>query len=348
MKIDGVPIGDKHPTYVIAEISCSHGGDSEIAKSLMFDAYCAGANAIKIQTYVPEDMTVNSKKEHFKINNGTIWDGEFLWELYEKAHTPYEWYDELKAYADSRNITLFSTPFSEHGVDYLESRNPYAYKIASHESIDDSFVRYVLSKNRPTIISTGMSVFDDLNRLAKIVNKTHNANIAILYCVSSYPTKLTEIDFDMLNYLKSMFKRTATIGLSDHSKFNTIPVLAISKGASIIEKHVGYKDVETPDSGFALTIEEFRDFVKQVRIADLVLSETYESKIEHNKKLGRSIFVTKELKKGDALTKDNVKVIRPGIGIAPHYYNYIMNLNVNQDIEANEPLKWEYLNCESS
>jgi pseudaminic acid synthase len=340
MKIGNFNLNDN--IFIIAEMSANHGKNIKIALDTIYAAKESGANAIKIQTYTPDTITINCSNEYFKLKQGTIWDGKNLYELYKEAYTPWEWHDELKKYADSIGIILFSTPFDNSAVDLLESINVLAYKIASFEITDIPLIKYVASKQKPIIISTGIANLDDIQNAVDTCRGVGNNNIALLKCTSAYPAKIEDANLKTIQNLKETFNVVS--GLSDHTLGITVPIVSVAMGARIIEKHfILDKSIGGPDSSFSLNKDEFKLMVNSVREAEKSIGEIdyklTEQKLK-SRELSRSLFVVKDIKKGEIFTKDNIRSIRPGYGLPPKYYDEIIGKRAANDINRGLPLKW--------
>ncbi|NLK63091.1 MAG: pseudaminic acid synthase [Fusobacteria bacterium] len=340
MKIGNFNLNDN--IFIIAEMSANHGKNIKIALDTIYAAKESGANAIKIQTYTPDTITINCSNEYFKLKQGTIWDGKNLYELYKEAYTPWEWHDELKKYADSIGIILFSTPFDNSAVDLLESINVLAYKIASFEITDIPLIKYVASKQKPIIISTGIANLDDIQNAVDTCRGVGNNNIALLKCTSAYPAKIEDANLKTIQNLKETFNVVS--GLSDHTLGITVPIVSVAMGARIIEKHfILDKSIGGPDSSFSLNKDEFKLMVNSVREAEKSVGEIdyklTEQKLK-SRELSRSLFVVKDIKKGEIFTKDNIRSIRPGYGLPPKYYDEIIGKRAANDINRGLPLKW--------
>lgn len=345
MKIGSRQINNKSEVFIVAEISANHGGSIDIAKKSIEAAKNAGADAVKIQTYTPDTITLNVKNEYFKINHGSIWDGQYLYDLYNSAHTPFEWHKELFDFAKSIGILIFSTPFDKTAVDLLDNLNTPAYKIASAEIMDTGLINYVVAKGKPVIFSTGMAYIHEIKEAIDISKKHDNNQIAVLKCVSAYPAPIEESNLLTIPNLRETFD--VIVGLSDHSLGNTSAIVATALGARIIEKHfILDKSIGGPDSSFSLDYLEFSEMVKSIRDAEKSLGKiTYDltEKSNASRKHARSLFVVSDILKGDVFTKENVKSIRPGFGLSPKYYNQILGKKAIKKINKGTPLKWDMI-----
>ena len=333
--------------YIIAEISANHCGDIELAKKIIKTAKDIGADAVKIQTYTADTITINSNNEEFKIKDkDSLWNGENLYSLYQKAYTPWQWQADLKKYADEIGIDFFSTPFDNTAVDFLENIGVSMYKIASFEAIDYPLIKYCASKGKPMIISTGISSFDEIQEAINICKSVGNDDITILKCTSAYPAKLEDMN---LITIKDMYEKFAPqgvkIGLSDHSMSIIPPISAVALGASVIEKHITLdRALGGADSGFSLNPQEFEQMIKAVREAEKALGSVDYSVNEKNRKFARSLYVVKDIKKGEKFTSENIRSIRPSNGLHTKYYEEILGKTATMDLKFATPLKMEHIN----
>ncbi|WP_331496714.1 pseudaminic acid synthase [Romboutsia sedimentorum] len=346
MNIDNIKLDEDNRCFIIAELSANHGNDINIAKRTIKAAKESGADAIKIQTYTPDTMTIDCDNEYFKINQDTIWDGRYLYDLYKEAYTPWEWQMELKEYANNIGLVFFSTPFDKSSVDFLETMNVPAYKIASFEITDIPLIEYIASKQRPVIISTGIATIDDIHEAVNACRRMNNNNIVLLKCTSSYPAKLEDSNLKTIADLKEKFN--VIVGLSDHSIDIEVSLAAIGLGAKVIEKHfILDRDIGGPDSLFSLEPNQFREMVEGVRKIEKAIGkvdyELDEKKIK-NRELSRSLFIVEDMEVGDRFTSDNIKSIRPGFGLHPKYYNQIIGKTVNCSVKRGTPLSFDLIN----
>lgn len=344
MKIGNREIGNGHPTYIIAEMSANHAGDIERAKEIIHAAKEAGADCIKIQTYTPDTITIDCDLPYFHISDGT-WNGENLYQLYQKAFTPWEWQRELKEEADKLQIDFFSSPFDNTAVDFLEEIGVKFYKIASFELVDIPLIEYVASKKKPIIMSTGMATLAEIDEAVAAVRRQGNDDLALLRCASAYPAITDEMNLRTMQNMKETFG--VPVGLSDHSMGAVGAVTAVALGASIIEKHFCLdRAIENPDSSFSMNPSEFKQMVKDVRQAEMAIGCVKYGPTRQemgNLQFRRSIFCVKDIKKGEKITKDNVRIIRPGYGLVPKYYNEIMGQKALQDIRRGTPLQFDMI-----
>ena len=314
-------------------MSANHAGSIERAKEIIYAAKESGANCIKIQTYTPDTLTIDCHNKYFHIKNGT-WEGENLYSLYGKAYTPWEWQAELKQEADKFGIDFLSTPFDKTAVNFLEDIGLEFYKIASFEMIDLPLIEYVASKGKPIIMSTGMGSLEEIQEAIATVYKTGNRKLALLKCSSAYPANPIDMHLKTIGDMIERFQ--IPIGLSDHSMGAVGAVTAVALGASIIEKHFCLdRAIENPDSSFSMNPSEFKQMVKDVRQAEMAIGCVNYGPTRQemgNLQFRRSIFCVKYIKKGEKITRDNVRIIRPGYGLVPKYYNEIMGQKALQDI----------------
>lgn len=342
IKVNDKCIGNNQPCYIIAEMSANHAGSYERAVEIMHAAKESGADCIKIQTYTPDTMTINSDKEYFKIKKGT-WKGEKLYELYGKAYTPWEWQENLKIEAEKIGIDFLSTPFDKTSVDFLESIGVDFYKIASFELVDIPLIKYIASKGKPIIMSTGMGSFEEIEDAINAVKSEKNEDLCVLKCSSSYPAISGDMNLKTMLYLKQTFN--VPVGLSDHSMGSVASIAAVAMGAKVIEKHFCIsRKIENPDSSFSMEPHEFKNMVDDIRATERAIGKVsfeLSEKENENKIFRRSIFVVKNVKKGEILTEDNIRIIRPAYGLEPKYYEEILGKKALRDIESATPLTWD-------
>jgi len=341
IKIGNREIGEGCPCYIIAEMSANHAGDLGRAIEIIHAAKEAGADCIKIQTYTPDTMTINCDKKYFHINDGT-WKGENLYGLYQKANTPWEWHARLKEEAQKAGIDFFSTPFDKSAVDFLEDLGVEFYKIASFEVVDIPLIKYIASKKKPIIMSTGMATLGEIEEAVETIRSQGNDNFCLLKCSSAYPAVPEQMNLKTIAHLKETFN--VPVGLSDHSLGSVSAVVAVAMGASIIEKHFCLsREIKSPDSSFSMEPDEFKKMVEDIRAAEKSIGKVSYS-ISENEAVSRShrrsIFVVKDIKKGEAFTEENIRIIRPADGLEPKYFEQVLNRRASQDIERGSPLKW--------
>lgn len=334
--------GDRHPVFIIAELSANHLQNFDLAVKTVKAIKEAGADAVKLQTYTPDTITIDSDNEYFQIKQGTLWDGKTLYQLYQEAYTPWEWQPELKKLAEDLGLICFSSPFDKTAVDFLEGMNVPAYKVASFEITDIPLIEYIASKGKPVIISTGIATLADIEEAINACKRMGNDQIALLKCTSEYPTPLEDVN---LRTIPDMRERFGTVvGLSDHTLGISVPIAAVAIGAKIIEKHfILDRKLGGPDSAFSLEPEEFRAMVISVRESEKALGKvSYEltKKIKKNREFSRSLFVVEDLKSGEIFTEMNIKSIRPGFGLPPKHLQEILGKKAIEDIKKGTPLDW--------
>ena len=334
----------KNTIFLIAEISANHCGNFKLAKKLIKCAKTNGANAVKIQTFTPDTMTINSNKKYFKIKQG-LWKGYNLWDLYNKAQTPLKWHKELFRYGKSLGIKVFSTPYDETAVDFLEKLHCPIYKISSFEMTDLNLIKKASKTKKPLIISTGMANLDEIETSFKVAKRNGAKDITLLYCVSNYPSSINDFNLNNIKILKDKFK--CRVGISDHSTDNRVAIASVACGAEVIEKHIALDNQKKGlDIDFSIKGREIKKLRNDVDIAFNLLGKNifFRNKNENKSKVfRRSIFTTKKIKKGQKFTKNNIKVVRPGYGIEPKYFNKILNKKSPKNIDKHEPLKSEIL-----
>ena len=335
-------IGKGYPAYIIAEMSANHAGDLELAKEIIREAKKSGADCVKLQTYTAATLTIDCNNSYFRIEDGT-WQGENLYQLYQKAYTPWEWQKELKEEADKIGIDIFSTPFDKSAVDFLEQIDMEFYKIASFEVVDIPLIRYIASKGKPIIMSTGMASLGEIEDAVREIRAQGNEQIALLKCSSAYPAITENMNLKTLVNMAETFQ--VPTGLSDHSMGSLGAVAAVTLGANIIEKHFCLsRKIDNPDSSFSMEPEEFKRMVEDIRMAEQAIGTVrygVSEQEQENVKFRRSLFVVKDIKKGEKLTQENVRSIRPGYGMAPKHYDEVLGKCANRDIKRGTPLQYD-------
>lgn len=330
-------------TFIIAELSANHGHDIAVAKKTMKSAKDCGADAIKIQTYTADTMTINCDNDYFKLSSGTIWDGRSLYDLYQEAFTPWEWHKELKEYAESLGLIFFSTPFDKTAVDLLEEINVPIYKIASFEIQDLPLIEYVASKGKPIIMSIGIAALGDIYDAIEVCKKVGNEQIILLKCTSEYPAKPEDANLITIANLKETFG--VEVGLSDHTLGTVLPVVSVAFGAKVIEKHfILDKEIGGPDASFSLEPHEFKKMVEDVRVAEKSLGKVDYSLTEgkkNSKALGRSLFICEDVEQGEVFTEKNLRSIRPGNGLEPKYINDFLGKKSTKHLKKGTPVTWD-------
>jgi len=338
-------IGTGYPVYVIAELSANHGQSYERAVELIHQARLAGADAIKIQTYTPDTITIDCDNEYFQINGGTCWDGQVLYRLYEEAATPWAWQPGLKAVANDRGMDLFSSPFDNSAVDFLEEMNVPAYKIASFEIVDIPLLKRVAATRRPVIVSTGMATQHEIRQAVDTLRNGGSDQIALLKCTSAYPAAPDTMNLRTLQDMASRFN--IPVGLSDHSLTNEAAVVAVTLGACIIEKHLTLsRAAGGPDSGFSLEPKEFAGMVQSIRIAEQTMGQIHYGPNRQdrlNRNLRRSLFVVQDIDEGEEFTEVNVRSIRPGHGLEPVHFPTVLGRKSTSKLVRGTPLQWKHV-----
>lgn len=330
--------------YIIAEMSANHGGRLEDAFAIMRAAKESGADCIKIQTYTPDTITIDSNKPYFQIEEG-LWAGENLYALYGRAFTPWEWHKAIFDEAKRLDMDILSTPFDKTAVDFLEELGIEFYKIASFEVVDIPLIKYVASKGKPMIMSTGMATLGEIEEAVNAVFEMGNRNLCLLKCSSAYPARLEDMNLKTMANLSEAFK--VPVGLSDHSMGSAAPVTAVALGAKVIEKHFCLdRKVETADSAFSMEPAEFKEMVDLIRQTEAVLGEvkyTISEKEAKSRVFRKSIFVVADIKAGETLTEENIRVIRPAHGLKPKYYEAVIGEKAVCDLERGTPLSWKHI-----
>ena len=344
MNIGGFDFENTEDTLIIAEISANHNQDIEVAKKTISEIKKSGANCVKLQTYTPDTLTIDSDKDDFKIQD-TIWKGKSLFSLYNEAYTPWEWHKELFSFAKEEGLICFSSPFDKTAVDLLEDLKAPAYKIASFEINDIELIKYVASKRKPIILSTGVADYQDIQLAIETCKKAGNNEIILLKCTSSYPAPLEDANLKMIQKYSEDFN--VITGLSDHTIGDTCPIAAVSLGARVIEKHfILDRKMGGPDASFSMNPKEFSKMVKSIREVEKALGKIDYNLTENQKKgkvFSRSLYGTKAIKKGERFDNSNVRSIRPGFGLHPKELKNIIGKYSNQDIEKGERFKLKYV-----
>ena len=339
IEIAGRLIGPEYPPYLIAELSANHNGKLDTALKIIKEAKRAGADAVKLQTYTADTITLNSDAEEFQIHGG-LWDGKTLYQLYQEAHMPWEWHKPLFEHARQLDIMIFSSPFDNTAVDLLEDLNAPAYKIASFEAVDLPLIKYAASTGKPMIISTGMADAEEIKEAIDAAHESGCKELAILHCVSGYPAPAEDYN---LRTIPDMIERFGLVtGLSDHTLDNATAVASVALGASIIEKHFTLdRNGDGPDDSFSLEPHELKNLVRDANTAWRALGGVHYSLSESEKgnvKFRRSLYVIKDMKEGDIFTDENLRSIRPGYGLPPKYLNKLLGKKASKAIQRGTPI----------
>lgn len=339
-------IGPANPVYIIAEMSANHNQNFDQAVQIIKAAREAGADAIKIQTYTPDTITIDCDNEYFRIGKGTIWEGKTLYKLYEEAYTPWEWQSKLKKVANEMGLDLFSTPFDESATDFLEEIDVPAYKIASFELVDIPLIQYVAKKGKPIIMSTGMATLAEIDEAVTAAREAGCKEIALLKCTSAYPAKPEEMNLRTITHMAEAF--CVPVGLSDHTLGITVPVTAVALGACIVEKHftLSRNNNSGPDSAFSLEPHEFKVMAEALRTAEKAIGKISYEVTDHesaSRVFRRSLFVIRDIKAGECFTKDNVRSIRPAYGQHPRCWTEVLGCTAIRNISRGTPLAWNLI-----
>ena len=335
-------IGKNKPVYIIAEMSANHNQSIDKAVKIIEAAHRSGADAVKIQTYTPDTMTIDCDNEYFRIK-GTIWEGKNLYRLYQEALTPWEWQPKLKKVCDKLGLDFFSTPFDSTSVDFLDKMDVPAYKIASFELVDIPLLKKIACTGKPIIMSTGMASLAEIDEAIETIRNSGNKKIALLKCTSAYPAPPEEMNLNTISYLSK--KYGVPVGLSDHSLSNAVAVASVALGGCIIEKHLTLSRNERgPDSAFSIEPAEFKTMVNDIRIAEKALGTISFRVTEKEKEIRvfrRSLFVVKDIKKGELFSNENLRSIRPGYGMHTRYLEKILGKIASKNIKKGTPLSWK-------
>lgn len=341
--INGRPIGPGHPPYVIAELSANHHHKFDHALALVRAAKDVGADAVKLQTYTPDTMTLDADTEYFRLPAENTWGGRQLYDLYREAHTPWEWHGDLKHAANELGLDLFSSPFDPSAVDFLETLDVPAYKVASFEVVDIPLLQRIARTGKPVIMSTGMATLAEIDEAVRALQDAGAAQIALLKCTSAYPAPSDEMNLVTIPHLAAAFG--LPVGLSDHTLGNAVAVAAVALGACLVEKHFTLSRGDGgPDSAFSLEPAEFAEMVAAIRVVALAVGEVRYAVTAHeatNAPLRRSLFVVADVKAGDVFTERNVRSIRPGHGLPPKFLSAVLGRAAARDIRRGTPLGWD-------
>ncbi len=338
-------VGEGEPAFIVAEVSANHLQDFDRAKAIIKAAKDAGADAVKLQTYTADTITLNCDNSYFQITQGTIWDGTSLYKLYQEAYTPWEWQPKLMEYANSLGMECFSSPFDETAVDFMEEMNMPAYKIASFEINDIPLIRQIARKGKPVIFATGIAYLEDIERAVRACKEEGNEQIILLKCTSTYPSPYEDMNIKVIPNMAEVFQ--CITGLSDHSMGGAVAVGSVALGAKMIEKHLILSRQDSgPDAAFSMEPEEFAKMVQEIRIVEKALGKvTYEltEQQKRSREDGRSLFVVGDIKAGELFTKENVRSIRPAFGLHTMYYEEILGKRAKNDIKKGTPMDWSLI-----
>jgi N-acetylneuraminate synthase len=345
VSIAGRRISAEDPVYIVAEMSANHNQDLDQAAEIISAAKLAGADAIKLQTYTPDTLTIDCDNEYFRIGKGTIWEGRTLYDLYGEAYTPWEWQPKLKEFANDQGLDLFSAPFDPTAVDFLEEMEVPVYKVASFEIVDLALIQRVAQTRKPIIMSTGMATLAEIDEAVRTAREAGATQIALLKCTSAYPAPPDGMNLHTISHLAEAFG--LPVGLSDHTLGIAVPVAAVALGACIVEKHLTLsRDIPGPDSAFSLEPHDFGQMVEAIRVAEKALGEVryrVTEQEEASRVFRRSLFVVEDVKAGELFTEQNVRSIRPGYGLHTRYLDNIIGRCAGQDIERGTPLNWTHV-----
>lgn len=338
-------VGEGEPVFVVAEMSANHLQDYDRAEAIIRAAKEAGADAVKLQTYTADTITLDCDNEYFQITQGTIWDGRTCYDLFKEAYTPWEWQPKLKKLANELGMECFSAPFDFTAVDFMEEMKMPAYKIASPEIWDIPLIRKVARLGKPIIMATGLAYLEDIERAVRTCREEGNEQIILLKCTATYPAPYEDMNLKVIPHMAETFD--CLTGLSDHSMGTAVAVAGVAKGAVMVEKHLTLSRADGgPDGAFSMEPAEFKRMVDEIRIVEKALGKvTYRltEKQERSREEGQSLFVTADMKKGEVFTAENMRSIRPGFGVAPRYYEEILGKRARCDISRGTPLNWEHI-----
>ncbi|WP_144005442.1 pseudaminic acid synthase [Clostridium sp. DL-VIII] len=348
--VNEIRIGNKiicnnSAVFIVAEISANHLHKFENAARLIKEAAKAGVDAIKLQTYTADTITIDCDNDYFKINQGTLWDDRNFYDLYKEAYTPWEWQPKLKKIAEEEGLICFSSPFDKTAVDFLENINVPAYKVASFEITDIPLIEYIASKGKPMILATGIATLSDIDEAVNACRRVGNNEIAVLKCTSAYPAPFEDMNLKTIPNLAETFG--VIPGLSDHTLGITAPIAAVSLGAKIVEKHFTLSRADGgPDAAFSLEPKELKSMVNAIRETEKMLGEiSYDltDKMKNSREFSRSLFIVKDIKKGEMFTEKNLRSIRPGFGMHTKYYRNVLGKVAKSDIQKGTPMSWSLL-----
>jgi pseudaminic acid synthase len=345
IEIRGRQIRRGQPVYIVAEISGNHNQSFDEALRLVHAAKESGADAVKLQTYTPDTLTIDSDKEYFRVGGGTLWDGRNLYELYGEAYTPWDWQPKLKEVAERLGLDLFSTPFDHTSVEFLEEMRVPAYKIASFEVVDVPLIRRIAQTGKPIIMSTGMATLYEIDEAVRVIREERPGKLALLKCTSAYPASPAEMNLRTIPHMAEAFD--VPVGLSDHTLGTEVPIAAVALGACIVEKHFTLsRSIPGPDRAFSLEPQEFNAMVQAIRTVEKALGRVHYGMSPEEAKsrvFRRSLFVVEDMKTGELFTEKNVRSIRPGHGLSPKYLSDVLGRQAAQDIKRGSPLGWNLI-----
>lgn len=345
IKIGNRYVGEGEKTFIVAEVSANHLQDYSRAEAIIRAAGDAGADAVKLQTYTPDTITLNCDNDYFQITQGTIWDGTTLHKLYETAYTPWDWQPRLMKLANELGMECFSSPFDDTAVDFMQEMNMPAYKVASFEINDIPLIRKIAKLGKPVILATGIAYLEDIERAVSVCREEGNEQVILLKCTSTYPSPYEDMNLKVIPNMAQVFN--CITGLSDHSMGSVAAVASVALGAKMVEKHFTLSRADGgPDAAFSMEPAEFKRMVDEIRIVEKALgSVTYEltEKQKKSREDGRSLFVVKDMKAGEEFTKENVHSIRPAFGMHTMYYDKILGQRARTDIPKGTPLDWKYI-----
>lgn len=340
LSIGNRKINNGSPVFIIGEISANHNGKIENAIKLIREAKKAGVDAIKLQTYTADTITLDCKNEYFKIKQGTLWDGVTLYDLYKEAYMPWEWHEELFKVAKEEDIICFSSPFDKTAVNLLEKFDVPAYKIASFEITDIPLIEYIASKGKPIIISTGIADIFDIEEVLCACKRMNNNQVILLKCTSSYPALYEDMNLITIGDMEKRFN--CLVGLSDHTLGSEVSIAAVALGAKVIEKHIILNRVEGgPDSAFSMEMDELKDMVYKIRNVEKAIGKidySINEKKKKNREFCRSLFVSEDVKAGEILSEKNIRSVRPGYGLHPRYFKDVLGKKFKEDVKKGTPL----------
>lgn len=345
VKIGNYKVGQGNPVFIVAELSANHLQNIDLAFKTIRAMKDSGADAIKLQTYTPDTITIDCNNEYFRVKQGTIWDGKTFYQLYQEAYTPWDWQPKLKNFAEELGLVCFSTPFDRTAVDFLESIDVSAYKVASFEITDIPLIEYIASKQKPVIISTGIASLGDIEDALQVCKQKGNDQIVLLKCTSAYPAPFEDANLRIIADMAERFK--TLVGLSDHTIEISVPIAAVALGAQIVEKHfILDRSLGGPDAPFSLEPNEFKAMVSAIRKVEKALGEVnYElnERAMRSREFSRSLFVVKDIEAGETITTENIRSIRPGFGLPPKHFGDVVGRKAKQRVARGTPLAWEYI-----